>query len=78
MGYQPRQEVTEIPKETRRRGPSTKLKIFATKILVWHLIAHLRAGLWAKASSKYQNFGDNLVVTLVRFETPIRKTGERL
>src|SRR5438552_15520898 len=73
MGYQPRQEVTEILKETRRRGTSTKLKIFATKTGEWHLIAHLEAGPWAKVSSRYQNLGGNPVVTLNRFQTPMRK-----
>ena len=73
MGYQPRQEVTEILKETRRRGPSTKLKIFATKTRESHLIAHLEAGPWAKVSSQYKNVGDNPVVTLNRFDTPMEK-----
>lgn len=73
MGYRPRQEVTEIRKETRKRSPSTKLKIFATKTLKSHLIAHLDAGPWAKVSSQYRNLGGNPVVTLNRFETPITK-----
>ena len=55
------------------RGASTKLKIFATKTRESHPISHLEAGLWAKGSSKYQNLGDNPVVTLNRFETPITK-----
>jgi hypothetical protein len=73
MGYRQRQEVTEICKGTRRRGASTKLKIFATENLESHLIAYLEAGPWAKVSSQYQNLGDNPVVTLNRFETPITK-----
>jgi hypothetical protein len=73
MGYRPRQEVTEIRKETRRRSPSTKLKIFATRTLKSHLIAHLGAGPWAKVSSQYQNLGDNPVVTFDRLKTPIAK-----
>jgi hypothetical protein len=39
--------------------------------------SHLETGLWAKASSQYQNLGDNPVVTLNRFLTPIKKAGER-
>src|SRR5437660_469659 len=35
--------------------------------------SHLEAGLWAKISSQYQDLGDNPVVTLNRFQTPIRK-----
>ena len=42
-------------KDTTRRGASTKLKIFATKTLESHLIAHLEVGPWAKVSSQYQN-----------------------
>src|SRR6266851_6696366 len=73
MGYRQWQEVTEIRRGTRRRGASTKLKIFATKTPRIASHSHLETGPWAKISSQYQNLGDNPVVTLNRFETPTTK-----